>query len=295
MCGRCAEGQVYGGHHLRVLGDPGEHANQLQGYLAGPLTEVQRFKFVCPACVWLTAMSRFQQGQAQTAQCPFCPERPEETMHHALLACSAFGTERAAMWAAVERWGGRLSALRELSQLSSSSRHCWGTPSGVTVLKLWMVSSSGTWLRKCGGDGRRCRLLLLLLHWVMRLAIRTMWRARRASSAAVLPLCYCAIAATGGTTRAAWCRRCLVCQMVIGSALGVPLRRPRRLPPRLPLPLRLPAAGPGPLHTMMWLAMCVLASTVRSRCYSVMAATGGSPCGASACAGSARPLGTGTA
>jgi hypothetical protein len=33
------------GHHLRVVGDPGEHANQLQRYLAGPLTEVQRFKF----------------------------------------------------------------------------------------------------------------------------------------------------------------------------------------------------------------------------------------------------------
>jgi 3-oxoacyl-ACP reductase-like protein len=34
------------GHHLRVLGDPVEHANQLQGYLAGPLAEVQRLEFV---------------------------------------------------------------------------------------------------------------------------------------------------------------------------------------------------------------------------------------------------------
>jgi hypothetical protein len=34
------------GHHLRVLGDPGEYANQLQGYLAGPLAEVQRFKLI---------------------------------------------------------------------------------------------------------------------------------------------------------------------------------------------------------------------------------------------------------
>jgi len=50
------------GHHLRVLGDPGEHANQLQRYLAGPLTEVQRFKFVCRAGVLLTARRRFQRG-----------------------------------------------------------------------------------------------------------------------------------------------------------------------------------------------------------------------------------------
>jgi hypothetical protein len=98
------------GHHLRVLGDPDEHANQLQRYLAGPLTEVQRYRFVCRAGVLLTARRRFQQGQAQTAQCPFCPERPEETMHHALLACSAFDAERAAMWSAVEREVGRPAA-----------------------------------------------------------------------------------------------------------------------------------------------------------------------------------------
>jgi hypothetical protein len=94
------------GHHLRVLGDPGEHANQLQRYLAGPL-KVQRFKFVCRAGVLLTARRRIQQGQAQTARCPFCPERLEETMHHAVLACSAFDTERAAMRAAVEQAVGR--------------------------------------------------------------------------------------------------------------------------------------------------------------------------------------------
>jgi hypothetical protein len=105
------------GHHLRVLGDPGEHASQLQRYLAGTLTEVQRFKFVCRAGVLLTAWRRFQQGQAQTAQCLFCPERPEETMHHALLACSAFDTERAVMWAAVEQEVGRpaVSAVQTLS------------------------------------------------------------------------------------------------------------------------------------------------------------------------------------
>jgi hypothetical protein len=159
------------------------------------------------------------------------------------------------------------------------------------VLKLWMVPSSSTWLRKCGGGGRRCRRRLL--RWVVRPAILPMWRARRATSAAVQPLCCCAIAATGGTTRAAWCRRCLVCLMGIGSAPAVPLRRPRRLPPRLPLPL--PAAGPGPLPKMMWLARCVLAGTVRPRCCCVMAATGGSTCSALALASSARPLGTGTA
>jgi hypothetical protein len=71
------------GHNLRVLGDPGEHANQLQRYLAGPMTEVQRLKFMCRAGV-------FQQGQAQPAQGPLCTERPEETMHHALLACLTF-------------------------------------------------------------------------------------------------------------------------------------------------------------------------------------------------------------
>jgi hypothetical protein len=58
----------------------------------------------------------------------------------------------------------------------------------------------------------------------------------------------CAIAASGGTIRAAWSQHCLVCLMVIGSALAVLLRRPRRPPPRQPLPL--PAAGPGPLPTM---------------------------------------------
>jgi hypothetical protein len=76
-------------HHLRVLGNPGEHANQLQLYLSGPLTEVQRFKFICRAGVLPTARRRCQQGRAQTAQCPFYPEHPEETIHHALLACSA--------------------------------------------------------------------------------------------------------------------------------------------------------------------------------------------------------------
>jgi hypothetical protein len=188
-------------------------------------------------------------------------------------------------------WGGRLSALRELSRPSSNLRHCWGTPSGATVLKLWMVPSSSTWLRRCGGSGQRCRRLLL--RRVVRTATWPMWRARRATSAAVRPLCYCAIAATGGTTRAAWSQHCLVCLTVIGYAPAVLLRRPRRPPSRLPLPL--PAAGPGPRPRVMWLARCVLASTVRPQCCCAMAATGGSTCGALACASSACPLGTGTA
>jgi hypothetical protein len=190
-----------------------------------------------------------------------------------------------------KRWGGRLSALRRLSQLTCSLRQCWGTPSGVTVQWLWMVPSSSTWLRRCGSGGRRCRLRLL--RRVVRLAIQPMWRARRATSAAVRPRCCCAIAATVGTTRAAWSQRCLVCLVVIGSAPAVLLRRPRRPPPCLPLPL--PAASPGPLPTMMWPARCVLASTVLPRCCYAMAATGGSTCSALACVGSARPLGTGTA
>jgi hypothetical protein len=111
-----------------------------------------------------------------------------------------------------------------------------------------MVSSSSTWLCKCGDGGRRCRQRLL--RWMVRLAIQPMWRARRATSAA---------AATGGTKRAAWCRRCLVCLMMIGSAPAVLLRLPRLPPPHLPLPLA--DAGPGPLPTMMWLARCAMAAT----------------------------------
>jgi hypothetical protein len=50
------------------------------------------------------------------------------------------------------------------------------------------------------------------------------------------PPCCCAIDATGGTTRAAWCRRCLVCLMEIESAPAVrkaPMR-PHDLQPPLP-------------------------------------------------------------
>jgi hypothetical protein len=184
------------GHHLRVLGNPGEHANQLQRYLAGPLTEVQRFKFVCRAGVLLTARRRFQQGQAQTARCPFCPERLEETMHHALLACSAFDAERAAMWAAVEKVVGwpavsaaqALPAEQQLSALLGDS--FWGDRAQAV---------DGAVQQYLAGHMRR-RRAAVLLRWVVRPAIWPVWRARRATSAAVRPLCCCAIAATGGTT-----------------------------------------------------------------------------------------------
>jgi hypothetical protein len=74
-------------HHLRVLGDPARHTNQLHKYLTGPLTESQRFKFICRAGIMPTARRQWQQGRATTAKCLLCPEGLEESMHHALLAC----------------------------------------------------------------------------------------------------------------------------------------------------------------------------------------------------------------
>jgi hypothetical protein len=71
-------------------------------------------------------------------------------------------------------------ALRRLSQLSSNLRQLLGV--GATVHRLWMVSSSSTWLRKCGGGDRRCRRRPL--RRVVRLAIQPIWRARRARRAA---------------------------------------------------------------------------------------------------------------
>jgi hypothetical protein len=62
------------GHQLRVLGDPDEHANQLQRYLAGPLTEVQRFKFVCwrPAYV----QAPLSAGPSSHGPVPILPGAP---------------------------------------------------------------------------------------------------------------------------------------------------------------------------------------------------------------------------
>jgi hypothetical protein len=90
-------------HHLRVLGDPAKHTNQLQRYLTGPLSESQRFKFICRAGVMPTARRQWQQGRAATAKCLLCADGPEETMQHALLACSVFDAERAALWAEIEQ------------------------------------------------------------------------------------------------------------------------------------------------------------------------------------------------
>ncbi len=67
-------------HHLQVLGDPARHMNQLQKYLTlsvtGPLTESQRFKFICLGSCMPTARRQWQQGRASTAKCLLCPEGP---------------------------------------------------------------------------------------------------------------------------------------------------------------------------------------------------------------------------
>jgi hypothetical protein len=132
-------------HHLRVLGDPARHTNQLQKYLTGPLTESQRFKFICRAGIMPTARRQWQQGRASTAKCLLCPEGPEETMLHALLACSAFATERAAMWAELEAEVGAAvaSAARDMPadrQLAA----LLGMLSGGTMPWRWMALSVGS-------------------------------------------------------------------------------------------------------------------------------------------------------
>jgi hypothetical protein len=95
--------------HLLVLGDPAQHTNHLQQYLAGGvLTESRRFKLMCRAGVMPTARRRWQQGQARTARCQLCTAAPDETMSHALLECSAFDAARARMWAGIEQEVGGL-------------------------------------------------------------------------------------------------------------------------------------------------------------------------------------------
>jgi hypothetical protein len=80
---------------------------------------------------------RFQQGQAQMAQCPVCPERPEETMHHASLAGSAFAAERAAMLAALEQEVGQQPLLADSPGRAATCGGCG-----------WRRPSSSTWLRR---------------------------------------------------------------------------------------------------------------------------------------------------
>jgi hypothetical protein len=100
----------------------------------GPLTESQRFKFICRAGVMPTARRQWQQGRASTAKCLLCPEGLEETMHHALLACSAFATERDTMWAELEAEVGvavvaavrDMHADRQLAALLGDAQ--WGGP-----------------------------------------------------------------------------------------------------------------------------------------------------------------------
>jgi hypothetical protein len=278
------------GHHLRVLGDPGEHANQLQRYLAAlQVRSMPRWRLAY-------GQAPLSAGPVPDGTVPILPGAPGGDR----ASCSAgraqplmlSGRRCGLRWS--KRWGGRrMSALRRLSRLTSSLRPCWETPSWVTVLRLSVDAVVQQYLAAqmrrrrsavpaaaaapggaCGQRPGRCGV--------------------PGVQQAVWPLCCCVITATGGTTtRAAWSRRCLVCLMMIGSAPAVLMRRPRWPPPCLSLPL--PAAGPVPLPTMVWPARCVLASTVLPRCCCAMAATGGSTCSALACAGSARPLGIGTA
>jgi hypothetical protein len=91
-------------------------------------------------------------SQAQTAQCPFSPERPKEAIHPDLLACSAFADEQAAMWVVVgQKVGGpTVSAAQALpadQHLAAAllGDALWG------MLRLWMVLSSGNWLSRCCG------------------------------------------------------------------------------------------------------------------------------------------------
>jgi hypothetical protein len=216
-------------------------------------------------------------------------------MHNALLACSAFAAdERVAMWAALERVMGQPDVNAQIlpAHLSSNSQPCWGTPSGAPVLRLWMLSSSSTWLHKRGGGGAGGGCCA---GWCGQQSgqcgVPGVQQAQRCGHY----ICCCAIAATGGDHT-----RCLVPALPSVSdgdwvCPGVcPCAAPAgSIPARLLLPL--PAAAPGPLPTMMWLARCVLASTVQPQCCCAKAATGGSTCSTLACAGSACPLGTGTA
>jgi hypothetical protein len=145
------------------------------------------------------------------------------------------------------------------------------------VLRLWMVSSSITWLHRC--VGRRC---WQRLHWVVWLAIRPMWCARRATSAAVRPLRCCAIAATGNHTR------CLVPALpgVPDGDWVCPGCAPAPAPPAPSLPAAAPSRRPhwDAAYDDVTCQVCA----GQHGAASMLLCT----CGALACAGSARPLGT---
>jgi hypothetical protein len=82
---------------------------------------------------------------------------------------------------------GRLSAPHRLPR---AAEHQLAALLGDSMLRLWMVSSSGTWLRRCGGGGWRCQQQPLC--WVVQPAIRPMWCAaacNKRSGAAIMLLC----------------------------------------------------------------------------------------------------------
>jgi hypothetical protein len=144
------------------------------------------------------------------------------------------------------RWDGQLSVVRRLSQLTSSSRPCWETRSfwGDRAPAVDGVVQQYLAAHRCGGGGRRCRRRL---RWVVRLAIQPMWRARRATSAAVQPRCCCAIAATNRGYRT----RCPVPALPGVPDGGSPrcATAPAPLAPSPPAMLPRPAIGPGPTPT----------------------------------------------
>jgi hypothetical protein len=155
-------------------------------------------------------------------------------MHHALLACSAFAAERAAMWAAVEQVVGRptVSAAQAL-------------PAGQQLAALLGDSFWGSRAEAVDGAVQQY------------LAAQIMRRRRASVPAAAAALggaagnpadvaCQACNKRSGAATsyaavqslrpgvphaRAAWCQQCLVCLMVIGSAPAVLLPRHRQLPP----------------------------------------------------------------
>jgi hypothetical protein len=102
-----------------------------------------------------------------------------------MLACSDFNAEQAAMWAAVEQEVGQLAvsaaqtipAVSQLAALLGDS--FWGGRAQASTDGV--VQQYFSWLRACGGGGRRRPL-----RQVVRPATRPMWpQARRATSAAV--------------------------------------------------------------------------------------------------------------
>jgi hypothetical protein len=238
------------GHHLRVLlGDQGEQASQLQRYLAGPLTK-------CSASSSYAARVSCLRPDAA-----FSRARPRRRGAHSarsawrkpciMLCWRARPLIRAAMWAAVTQEVGRLAvstaqtlpAEQQLAALLGNS--FWGdcAPAVDAVVQQYLAAQMK---RRRSAVPAAAVPAAVVPAAVGGAACNPADVACQATSAAVRPLCYCAIAAAGSTTRTAWYQRCLVCLMVIVSAPAVLL--PRRLPPHLPLPL--PFLPPAPGHCL---------------------------------------------